>query len=173
MKNKFLRFLASGAYISYLPTAILRNKKNTGAGLLGSLEGFLLYLFFMPQNPRAQFIIIIIFILFAVFVSQKAVFAEGGEDNPKIVIDEIAGFFTAAAFLPKEGLAVIAAFILFRIFDTVKPYPIKKLEGLARNVAPSLQSKYYLSGACVVLDDIVAGLFANVFTLALIYFNLI
>ena len=85
----------------------------------------------------------------------------------------LAGFFTAAAFLPKGGPAVISAFILFRIFDTVKPYPIKKLEGLARHASPALQNRYYLSGARIVLDDIAAGLFANLLTLALIYFNLI
>lgn len=170
--NNIYRFFASGAYISYLPTALLKNNKNTGAGLLGSLEGFLLFLFFMPQCPLYQTVVTVVFILFAVFISQKAVFGGGREDDPKIVIDEIAGFFVAAAFLPKDGFAVISAFILFRIFDTLKPYPIKKLEKLAQGVSPQAQKKYYLNGLCIVLDDIVAGIFANALTRIFIYFNL-
>ena len=43
MPNRFLKFFATGAYISYLPTAILKNKKNTGAGLLGTFEGLILF----------------------------------------------------------------------------------------------------------------------------------
>ena len=51
MSNFWLKFFATGAFISYIPTAILKNKKNSGAGLLGTFEAFVLFLFFMPSNP--------------------------------------------------------------------------------------------------------------------------
>ena len=74
MINTFLKFFATGGFISYIPTAILKNKKNTGAGFLGTLEGVLLYLFFMPQNYLAYAAVLAVFIVFSsVFPSLKMV----------------------------------------------------------------------------------------------------
>ena len=66
MNQKLLKFFASGAFISYLPTAILKNRKNTGAGLLGSIEAFLIYLILGPISFWAYFFLLIGIILFVV-----------------------------------------------------------------------------------------------------------
>ena len=66
-----------------------------------------------------------------------------------IVIDEMAGMLVAFIAIPKELIFIIAAFILFRFFDIVKPFPINIVENLS-------------SGWGIVLDDFVAGIFANI-----------
>ena len=71
-----------------------------------------------------------------------------GEDPSYIVIDELAGMFVALAGHRITMLSLFVGFILFRFFDIMKPYPIKRLERLR-------------GGYGVVADDIVAGVFAN------------
>lgn len=172
MKQKIIRFFASGAYISYLPTAILKNKKNTGAGLLGSLEAFLIYLCLGPMSCWAYLFFLIGIILFAVYISQKAEF-DGAEDNPKIVIDEIAGFFMAVAFLPYSFKTALLALILFRIFDASKIGFIKYAESFASKLPQEIRKKYCLKGAEIVLDDIIAGIYANIILRLAILFKIL
>ncbi|NLO91442.1 MAG: phosphatidylglycerophosphatase A [Elusimicrobia bacterium] len=149
LKTAFFNTLASGFYISYLPTAILKNRKCSGAGLLGSLEGLLL-LPFLPQAPVPFAFFLLAFTAFAIWVSGRAHFSEGAEhDNPRIVIDEIAGIWWACAFLPRTLPALAAAFVLFRFFDTVKPFFIRRLDAIK-------------SGAGIVLDDVASAVLANI-----------
>ena len=168
MKQKALKFFASGAFISYLPTAILKNKKNTGAGLLGSIEAFLIYLLLGPMSFWAYFFLLIGIILFAIYISQKVQF-DGPEDNPKIVIDEIAGFFVASAFLPFSLKMAICALVLFRIFDTTKLAFIKKAENFATKLPEETRKKYCLKGTEIVLDDVLAGAVSNLILWILIF----
>lgn len=173
MSNKLLKFFATGAYISYLPTAILKGKKNTGAGLLGTFEGLILFLFFMPAEPIFFIIVWCLFFAFSVYVSQKVNFGEKVKDNPKIIIDEIAGFFTAMAFLPRQGFILLLAFIIFRVFDTIKPALIKRAESVGQNLPLALKEKYYIDGLAIVLDDVLAGFFANLTIWILLLFKVI
>lgn len=173
MPNRFLKFFATGAYISYLPTAILKNKKNTGAGLLGTFEGLILFLFFMPANHIYFIVCWILFAVFSVYVSQKVDFGQSVKDNPKIIIDEIAGFFTAMAFLPRNGFIILLAFIIFRVFDTIKPAFIRRAENLGQNLPLALKEKYYIDGISIVLDDVLAGLCANIILWILLLLKII
>jgi Phosphatidylglycerophosphatase A and related proteins len=159
MTDIILKFIASGAFISYIPTAILKNKKNTGAGFLGTCEGVLLYVFLMPRNFALYAFALAAFIIFASYVADKVNF--GQKDSPKIIIDEIAGYFTAAAFLPRNGFVLLLAFVFFRIFDSFKISFIKKAEGFGSGFAPETKKKYCTEGFAVVLDDLAAGLAAN------------
>ena len=168
MKQKLINFFASGACISYLPTAILKNKKNTGAGLLGSLEAFLIYLFCAPSSFWAYLFSLIGLLCFAIYISQKAQF-EGPEDNPKIVIDEIAGFFVATAFLPFSLMTAICALVLFRIFDSTKILFIKKAEQFAAKIPQETRAKYCLKGAEIVFDDVLAGIYTNLILWILVF----
>jgi phosphatidylglycerophosphatase A len=70
------------------------------------------------------------------------------KDPGCIVIDEVAGYFVAVAFLPHTMGYLIAAFFLFRFFDIVKPPPANMLQRLK-------------GGVGVMADDIVAGLYTN------------
>lgn len=170
MVNNFLKFFATGAYISYIPTAILKGKKNTGAGLLGTFEGFLLLVFFMPTNYFAYACVLALFTVFAVYVSDRVDFGDGKKDDPKIVIDEIAGYFFAMLFLPQSATVLILAFVLFRIFDTTKISFIRKLESFDFGKS---SKNFPSAGLAVVLDDVAAGVIANLLIRVMLFLNLI
>lgn len=87
------------------------------------------------------------FILFSVWISTLAE-RRLGHDAPQIVIDEMCGFFVSVLWLPKTVMLGIWAFILFRAFDIIKPWWVGKAQNLPR-------------GWGVVVDDLVAGIFAN------------
>jgi len=71
----------------------------------------------------------------------------GREDPGHVVIDEVAGQLFALIFCPPDWAHAILAFILFRLFDILKPPPIRQLERLP-------------AGTGIMLDDVAAGLFA-------------
>lgn len=77
----------------------------------------------------------------------------GRKDPGKVVVDEVAGqliaLFPLTLFTRWSTVAVIVSFILFRFFDIVKPYPANRLQELN-------------GGAGVMLDDLVAGVYAAV-----------
>jgi phosphatidylglycerophosphatase A len=70
------------------------------------------------------------------------------KDPGPIVIDEVLGMLITLALLPVSLTAVIFGFLLFRLFDVVKPYPAARLEHLH-------------GGSGVMLDDAVAGIYAH------------
>ncbi|HTM19020.1 MAG TPA: phosphatidylglycerophosphatase A, partial [Kofleriaceae bacterium] len=80
----------------------------------------------------------------------------GTHDSGRIVIDEVAGYFITVAFADPTRPAVLGlGFVLFRLFDIVKPPPVRWID---RNLP---------GGAGVVLDDVAAGLGAGAVLLAL------
>ncbi|MCL2064316.1 MAG: phosphatidylglycerophosphatase A [Candidatus Cloacimonetes bacterium] len=79
-----------------------------------------------------------------------------GKDAPEIVIDEIVGYLFAILFLPKTLMVAIYAFVLFRIFDIMKPLYIGKLQDLPH-------------GWGVMMDDIIAGITANIILIGLYF----
>ncbi len=72
------------------------------------------------------------------------------QDHPAIVWDEIAGMMLTLLFIPVHGLTLVAGFILFRLFDICKPWPISYLD------------RRLHGGLGIMLDDIIAALFANI-----------
>jgi len=78
-------------------------------------------------------------------------------DHSHIVIDEVAGMVLAGLFLPGTWLAVGVAFLLFRIFDIVKPFPANLIDGRIEG------------GLGVVGDDLVAGAYAGLLTRLLLW----
>jgi phosphatidylglycerophosphatase A len=69
-------------------------------------------------------------------------------DEPSIVVDEIAGCWLALATAPKSLMWAVLAYVLFRIGDIVKPWPI------------SLADRRVHGGLGIMLDDVLAGIFA-------------
>jgi phosphatidylglycerophosphatase A len=87
--------------------------------------------------------------VFGVWVSDKYAAETGVTDPGDCVIDEVAGQWLACAFAPVSFWGFLIAFLLFRLFDIAKPWPVNKAETLA-------------GGLGIVADDIVAGLMAGV-----------
>lgn len=81
-----------------------------------------------------------------VFFCDYTAKAMGEHDHPAIVWDEIAGFMVAMLAVPISWQTLLVAFILFRIFDILKPWPIRYLD------------KHVSGGVGIMLDDILAGL---------------
>lgn len=77
-------------------------------------------------------------------------FAQDGHDSSKIVIDEVIGFLVTMTWMPLTWQAFLAGFLLFRLLDIVKPFPI------------SLLDRKIPGGVGVVVDDVAAGLIANI-----------
>ena len=142
--------LATGFYISYLPALVIPFKKNTGAGFLGTLLA-VPFVFLLPQDYILYLVCLMAFWAFSVWVCKRARLdgTYKGHDNPRIVIDEIAGYFTAVLFLPRTWPYLLAAFVLFRTFDTLKPWPVKNFDRMPNAFG-------------VVFDDVSAGLLANI-----------
>jgi phosphatidylglycerophosphatase A len=156
--------LATGLYLSYIPSKLLgvvvaaapgaggfqarlESKRWSGAGMIGSLEGLAL-LPLLPTDPFFLILTLAAAAAAACWICGRADAALGTHDDSRIVLDEIVGFWTAAALLPHKPSILIAAFILFRILDTVKLPPYGWLERLP-------------GGIGVVADDVGAGVVAN------------
>lgn len=97
-------------------------------------------------------VVMVVLIALAIWSAGRAEDILGGHDHSRIVIDEVAGQLMAALFVPPTWLAAGIAFVLFRIFDIVKPFPAGVIDGKVEG------------GIGVVGDDLVAGLYAGIVT---------
>ena len=104
---------------------------------------------------------VVLFILFAIGVSAAAEKIYRLKDAAQIVVDEIAGLLVTFVGLPFNLQTAVAGFIIFRIFDILKPFPIRLVE---RKVS---------GGVGIVLDDVLAGIFANLILRLAIYITAI
>ena len=134
-------FLATACYVGRIPVA---------PGTFGSLLA-ILPCYLMSDLPfTVTFGIILVFIGLAVWVAKAAEEILRVQDPGCIVIDEVAGMMVTLAGLPFDVLTVVSGFIVFRILDIIKPFPIRTAE------------RHFSGGAGVVLDDVIAGVMANV-----------
>ena len=93
----------------------------------------------------------------AVWSAGRAEHMLESRDHSDIVIDEVAGMVLAGLFLPGTWLAVGLAFVLFRIFDIVKPFPANLIDSQIEG------------GLGVVGDDLVAGAYAGLLARLLLW----
>ena len=84
----------------------------------------------------------------------------GREDPSDCVIDELAGQWLACAFAPLTLWGYLLSFVLFRLFDIAKPWPVSAAERLH-------------GGLGIVADDMVAGAMAGVIVLLTVHFGLL
>jgi phosphatidylglycerophosphatase A len=88
-------------------------------------------------------------IVIGIWTAGRAEVLLGKKDAQSIVIDEIAGYLISMVLVPSGWMHVVAAFILFRMFDVIKPWPLKRLQDLS-------------GGVGVVFDDVGAGIYTNI-----------
>ena len=125
-------------------------------GTWGTLAGALLW-FFLPNAHTWIWLILPLFILLSWYVCAEGNKDSDSDDHSSIVIDEVAGILVALAFVPHSALAYFGAFVLFRLFDIWKPWPISWLD------------KNIKGGFGILLDDLIAGLFAGVILYTLFF----
>ncbi len=121
--------------------------------------GIPLYLVFSRLPWALHLLSIVAFTFLAVYVSGEAEVLFRKKDAPQIVIDEIAGLQFALFLITPTASHIIGGFFLFRLFDIFKPFPAD----YCQNRLPG--------GYGVVMDDVVAGIYANVSLLLLIRFS--
>ena len=119
-------------------------------GTAGTLVGVAVW-FPLAHAPLAWYLGVVA-LLFAAGVAlcRAAGRRLGDEDHPGIVFDEIVGYLVAMIAVPATWQAALAGFVLFRVFDILKPWPV------------SLADARVGGGLGVMLDDVLAGGYALV-----------
>lgn len=120
-------------------------------GTMGTVVGVGLYLL-LPEavllDWKIYLTLILICLITGMFLCAYTAKALNVHDHPGIVWDEIVGYFITMFMVPKEWTWILIGFVLFRIFDIFKPWPI------------SLADKRLRGGLGIMLDDVIAGIFA-------------
>lgn len=118
-------------------------------GTAGSAAGLGLYaLLHQIDGPRLEGIAIVMILVLGIWSAGTAERLLGTKDPGPVVIDEVLGMLISLAFLEVTLAGALVGFVLFRIFDVVKPYPARRLERLP-------------GGFGVMLDDAMAALYAH------------
>jgi len=117
-------------------------------GTFGALAGIPLAIALARLSPLAGAYVLFFFTLMAIWASERSSRALGKSDPAEVVIDETAGQLLTLFLLPATGFNLCLGFVLFRLFDILKPYPIRRLERIG-------------GGPGIVLDDLLAGIYAN------------
>lgn len=135
-------WIATGFGSGYSPVA---------PGTAGTLVAIPLAAVLAPlavASPTLYLLTLAASIALAIWSAGLAAVGFGLKDPGQIVIDEVVGLFLTMAFLPATWTNLAAAFLLFRLFDIVKPPPCRRAETLP-------------GGVGIVTDDLLAGIYAN------------
>jgi phosphatidylglycerophosphatase A len=146
--QKVALFFASWGYTGYAPVA---------SGTVGTAAAIpFFWLFARIQDPLLAVGSCAVAIAVACWLAGAAEKTLGEHDSGIIVVDEVVGYLAATLLLPPSWTVTIFAFFLFRAFDILKPPPAAYFDQKVRG------------GAGVVLDDVFAGIYANLATRALL-----
>lgn len=139
--NRFILFLSSNAGLGYAPVA---------SGTFGTLAGIPAF-YLLSGFPPLLYLLTWLALLFLSFWAAGAAGKiYGVVDDGRIVIDELVGYLVTVAFLPFSWSTALLGFLLFRVFDILKPPPASWFDQKLKN------------GYGVVLDDVVAGLYGAI-----------
>ncbi len=140
----WIEFLATGFYIGRIPVA---------PGTFGTLLGLPLFYVLAGLSPKVWGLVVVLVAVIAIVICHLQERYSAEHDPGKIVIDEVAGYLVATWALPWNFTTVASSFILFRILDAAKPWPISWMDRKVKG------------GFGTVVDDLAAG----AATLALIH----
>ena len=118
-------------------------------GTVGTAVAVPLVCLQLVLSTEVFLVFVLVFVLGAVYVAAVADKQMGETDDPSIVVDEMAGFLIAMAYVPLTPWSLLGGFILFRALDIFKPPPINTVE------------RKFSGGLGIVGDDLVAGLMTN------------
>ncbi len=144
--NLLARIISTGCGIGYFPFA---------PGTMGALAALIIY-WVTPQPGHIQFIVTIVAVtligIYAASITERELTAklgsERGKDPKIVIIDEVIGMLVSLIAVPKTTKFLLLAFVFFRIFDIIKPFPARRIEELP-------------AGWGIVFDDVIAGIYAN------------
>ena len=138
-----LKFILTGFYIGKIKYA---------PGTFGTLLAIPIFLLIYDFNLITKISIVFLLFLISLFLLiqsyKKQVFKD--IDDKSIVIDEVIGYLIFIVFFDNTLFVLFSSFLIFRLFDIVKPYPISLIDKKMKNALG------------VILDDIIAGLFSGI-----------
>ena len=149
LRKEVVVCLATGFYMGRIPFA---------PGTFGSLIGLPLCWVIAELKLTQAIACAVLFILFAIWIADIAERYLKISDPACIVIDEVAGMVVSLIGLPFNLVTLFLGFIFFRILDILKPFPIRILDNRVSG------------GLGIVLDDVAAGIFANLLLRIIFYF---
>jgi len=117
-------------------------------GTLAAVPLFLAIASFVGTGSMAYFSFLVVSFGVGVYLCGKAAKDAGVHDHGSIVWDEFVGFWITMMLIPITWQNILIGFLLFRVFDILKPWPIKLLD------------KHVHGGFGIMIDDVLAGIFA-------------
>jgi phosphatidylglycerophosphatase A len=148
--NFFEKLLGSEFYTGFIPLT---------SGTFGSLAALAIYWIPGFENPYIIIPAIILLTIYGIYIGNKFDVIYG-KDPSEFTLDEIIGQWISLLFLPKTILISVIAFISWRVFDIIKPFPARRLEDLH-------------GGLGIIADDVVASIYTLIFVhIILVIFNL-
>lgn len=117
-------------------------------GTMGTIVAIPLYLLFAWTPLWAYLLIVVVTFTVGVWLCEIAARDTGVHDHPGIVWDEIVGYFITMIGVPHTLKWIVMGFVLFRLFDIWKPWPIKAVDQQVKG------------GLGIMLDDVLAAIYA-------------
>jgi phosphatidylglycerophosphatase A len=116
-------------------------------GTFGTLAAIPFYLLMMYLPLSVYIAVTVVAALAGIWICQSATKAIGQDDHGSIVWDEFVGFWITMIAAPKGLAWLLVGFLIFRLFDIIKPWPIRWLD------------RYVKGGLGIMVDDVLAGVF--------------
>lgn len=127
-------------------------------GTAGTLAAIPLYLLLQEFSLIIYLAVLLVMLTGGILVCGYTAERLGVHDHPAIVWDEVVGYLITMTAAPAGWIWVAAGFVLFRLFDILKPWPIGWLDRRVHG------------GMGIMLDDVIAGVFAAVVLQVVAYF---
>jgi len=143
MKRQLYLLFATGFYVGLIPGA-----PGTYASVLTAVAFYLVHVGTGGISHAYYLVTLGVITLGGIWVASEVSRDRADEDPQIVVIDEIAGQAATFLFLPASGFNLIFGVVLFRFFDILKPFPIRRLE-------------HFRGGVGIIADDLMAALYAN------------
>lgn len=143
-----VRRVALGTFSGFLAFGFGSGLSRFAPGTMGTLTA-IPFALLLKTLPMVVFWPVLIFLfLVGIHICHVSSKRLGQHDPGGIVWDEMVAYWLTVAFLPVSWAWWLAAFVLFRLFDILKPWPIRQVE------------KKFGGGLGIMLDDVIAALFA-------------
>lgn len=146
--RRIVHFLAQGFGAGRIPFA---------PGTFGTLIGIPFYMVLSALPPWLYGVSVALMFALGVWLAEVTGHDLGAHDHPTIVWDEVVGFLITMFLAPSGWTWIVTGFVLFRMFDIWKPYPIRLIDRRLAN------------GLGCMLDDVLAGVYAWTVLQAAVY----
>ena len=143
-----IRQAALGTPAGFLAFGFGSGLSGFAPGTMGTLVAVPFGLLLKQLPPVLFWPVLVVLFLIGIYLCGATASRLGKHDPGGIVWDEMVGYWLTIAFIPAQWPWLLAAFILFRLFDILKPWPIRQSE------------KWFSGGLGIMVDDILAALYA-------------